>query len=69
MKDSLFAILALISAAVAAYFFYRLQTSAAADGSSMNLILGIVFALAAVGLGAFYMFNKVNRHEDIHITE
>jgi high-affinity Fe2+/Pb2+ permease len=68
MKDSLFAILALVTAAVAAFFFYRLQTSAA-DGSSMNLILGIVFALAALGLGAFYMFNKVNRHEDIHITE
>ena len=68
MKDSLFAILALVSAAVAAFFFYRLQTSGN-EGSSMNLILGIVFALAAVGLGAFYMFNKVNRHEDIHITE
>lgn len=68
MKDTLFALLALISAVVAAYFFYAFQTSGA-DGSSMNLILGVVFALAAVGLGAFYMFNKVNRHEDIHITE
>ena len=68
MKDSLFAILALISAAVAAYFFYTFQNTGT-DGSSMNLILGIVFALAAVGLGAFYMFNKVNRHEDIHITD
>lgn len=68
MKDSLFAILALVAAVIAAFFFYRLQTSGA-DGSSMNLILGIVFALAAVGLGAFFMFNKVNRHEDIHITE
>ncbi len=68
MKDSLFAILALISAVVAGYFFYTFQT-AGADGTSTNLILGIVFALAAVGLGAFYMFNKVNRHEDIHITD
>lgn len=68
MKDSLFAILALLAAVVAAFFFYRLQTSGT-DGSSLNLVLGAVFALAAVGLGAFYMFNKVNRHEDIHITE
>jgi hypothetical protein len=68
MKDSLFAILALISAVVAGYFFYRFQTSGD-EGSSLNLILGVIFALAAVGLGAFYMFNKVNRHEDIHITE
>lgn len=68
MKDSLFAILALVAAVGAAFFFYRFQTSGA-DGSSMNLILGIVFALAALGLGAFFMFNKVNTHEDIHITE
>lgn len=68
MKDSLFAILALLAAVGAAFFFYRLQTSGA-DGSSLNLILGILFVLAAVGLGGFYMFNKVNRHEDIHITE
>ena len=68
MKDSLFAILALISAVVAGYFFYSFQNQGD-DGSSMSLILGVLFALAAIGSGAFYMFNKVNRHEDIHITE
>lgn len=68
MKDSLFAILALISAIVAGYFFYSFQTSGD-EGSSRSLILGVLFALVAVGLFAFYMFNKVNRHEDIHITE
>jgi hypothetical protein len=68
MKDSLFAILALISAVVAGYFFYSFQNQGD-EGSSMSLILGVLFALVAVGLGAFYMFNKVNRHEDIHITE
>ena len=68
MKDSLFAILALISAVVAGYFFYTFQKTGS-DGSSTTLILGILFALAAVGLGAFYMFNRVNQHEDIHITD
>ena len=68
MKDSLFAILALISAVVAGYFFYSFQNQGD-EGSSMSLILGVLFALAAVGSGAFYMFNKVSRHEDIHITE
>ena len=68
MKDSLFAILALISAVVAGYFFYSFQNQGS-DGSSTSLIIGVLFALAAIGLGAFYMFNKVNRHEDIHITE
>lgn len=68
MKDSLFAILALISAVVAGYFFYSFQNQGA-DGTSTKLILGVLFALAALGSGAFYMFNKVNRHEDIHITD
>ncbi len=68
MKDSLFAILALISAIVAGYFFYSFQTSGD-EGATTSLILGVLFALVAVGLFAFYMFNKVNRHEDIHITE
>lgn len=68
MKDSLFAILALLSAVAAGYFFYSFQT-AGDDGSSMPLILAIVFALLAVGFGAYYMFNRVNRHEEIHVTE
>ncbi len=68
MKDSLFAILALISAIVAGYFFYSFQT-AGEDGSSMPLILAVIFALLAVGFGAYYMFNRVNRHEEIHVTE
>lgn len=68
MKDMLVALLALVSAAVAAFFFYRFQNQAADDGS-MNLILGILFALAAIGLGAYFMFTRVNRHDEIHVTE
>ena len=68
MKDSLFAILALSSAVVAGYFFYSFQNQGD-DGSSMPLILGVIFAILAVGFGAYYMFNRVNRHEEIHVTE
>lgn len=68
MRDMLFALLGLISAALAAYFFYSFQKQVTND-SSMNLILGIVFALLAVGFGAFFMFTRVNRHDEIHVTE
>ena len=67
MKDLLYAILAIISAVVAVYFFYSFQTG---DGNnSTSLIGGAIFALLALVFGGLFMFGKVNRHEDIHITE
>lgn len=66
MKNTLFALLALVSFLIAVFFFYRFQTTA--DGTT-NLILGIIFILAFVGLGIMYMTNKVGKQEDIHITE
>ncbi len=67
MRDLLFAILGLIAAALAVYFLYSFQTGASADSNS--LILGIICALVAVVFGGFFMFGRVNRHDDIHITE
>ncbi len=67
MKDMLFAVLALISVVVAGYFIYSFQTSA--NASSNSLIVGIVFALLAIVFGGLFMFGRVNRHDDIHITE
>jgi hypothetical protein len=68
VKDSLFALLALLSALAAAFFFYSFQKQSA-DAGSMNLILSIIFILLAIAFGAYYMFNRVNRHDEIHVTE
>ena len=65
MKELLYVVLALISAVAAAYFFYTFQKY----DNSNSLILGIVLALLAVVFGGLYMFGKVNRHDEIHITE
>lgn len=65
MKDMLFAVLAVISVVVAGYFLYSFQKY---EGSN-SLIIGIVFALLAVVFGGLFMFGRVNRHDDIHITE
>ena len=65
MKDLLYAVLALISAVIAVYFLYSFQKY----DNSNSLIIGVIFALLALILGGFFMFGKVNRHDDIHITE
>ncbi len=62
----LYALLALVSAGAAGFFFYSFQNS---EGATMYLILGIVFALAAVGLGALFLINKMSHQEEIHVTE
>ena len=68
MKNTLFALLAVVSALIAIFFFYSFQASKAGEGT-VNLILGIIFVIAFVALGIMYMTNKVGKTEDIHITE
>jgi len=65
MKDMLFALLALVSAIVAAYFLYQFQHY----DNSTSLIIGIVFGVVAVAFGLLFIFGRVNRHDEIHITE
>ena len=67
MKDLLYAVLGLIAAGLAAYFLYSFQTSS--NAGSNSLILGIIFAILAVVFGGLFMFGRVNRHDEIHITE
>ncbi|MDQ6785217.1 MAG: hypothetical protein M3033_00160 [Acidobacteriota bacterium] len=65
MRDMLFALLALISAGLAAYFLYQFQHY----DNSNSMIIGIIFAVVAVAFGLLFIFGRVNRHDEIHITE
>lgn len=67
MKNTLFALIAVVSAIAAGFFIYRFQTIE--DGTTSNLVLGVIFAIVAVALGIMFMTSKVGHHEDIHITE
>lgn len=67
MKNLLYAVLALISAIIAGYFLYSFQNDRADNTSA--LVIGIIFAIAAVIFGGLFMFAKVNQHDEIHITE
>lgn len=66
MKDMLYAVLALVSLVVAAFSFYEYTTSA---DNKLYLAGAIVFVLLTVVLGGLFLSGRVNKNEDIHITE
>ena len=66
MKDMLYALLALVAAVAAAFSFYKYTSS---NDDKTFLVLAIVFALATVVLGGLFLSGRVNKKEDIHITE
>jgi hypothetical protein len=61
----LYLLLALVSLVLTAGSFYQYRQTA----SSLYLILAIVFLIATVALGGFFLSGRVNKKEDIHITE
>ncbi len=70
MRDMLFAVLGLISAAVAAYFMYSyMHNQGRAEASMTPFIIAVIFALLALICGGLFLSNRVNRQEEIHITE
>lgn len=58
----LYAILALICAVVAVLIFRM------AD-SSLYIIAAILFAILTIVFGGLFLSGRVNKNEDIHITE
>ncbi len=65
MKNMLFALLGLISAAAAAYFLYKFQH----NDDSTSMIIGIILGIVAIVFGGLFMFSRVNQHDEIHVTE
>lgn len=67
MKNMLYAVLALVSAVVAVFSFMSYKSNG--NVSSMMLIVAVLFLLMTLGFGAMFLAGRVNRTEDIHITE
>ncbi|NNE66260.1 MAG: hypothetical protein HKN33_06810 [Pyrinomonadaceae bacterium] len=63
----LFGLLALVCAAIAAYLFYSIRGQA--DTSIVTLVLGGLFVLLTIVFGVMFMTKRVNKTEDIHVTE
>ena len=66
MKDMLYAILALVAAALAVFSWFQYTAS---NDNKLFLVLFVVLILATLGLGAMFLAGRVNKKEDIHITE
>jgi hypothetical protein len=60
------ALLALVSFIIAGVSFYYYTQS---GDNKLLIICSIVFALIGLGLGGMFLSSRVNKTEDIHITE
>ena len=67
MKDMLYALLALISAVLAAGSFYLYTSGGGAN--TLYIVSAIVCILLTVVLGGLFLSGRVNKKVDIHITE
>ena len=63
----LYGLLSLVSLVLTVVCFYQYFGERGAN--MIWLILAIIFLLATVGLGGFFLSGRVNRKEDVHITE
>ena len=66
MKNMLFAVLALISLAIAAGSYYYYVSH---GGQTVFIVTAIVFVILTVVLGGLFLSGRINRDEEIHITE
>lgn len=62
----MYGLLAFVSLIATVAFFYLYLGQ---NPNILYLILAIVFLLATVGLGGVFLSSRVNKKEDIHITE
>jgi len=63
----LFGLLALICAVIAAYMFYSIRGQA--EMSVFSLVIGGLFVLLTIVFGVMFLTKRVNKSEEIHVTE
>ena len=71
MKDLLYAVVGLIAAAVAVWQIWMFvnQGVRSADADYTHIIIGVICAVVALICGGLFLSNRINRQEEIHITE
>ena len=65
MKDMFYAVLALVTAVGAVFSWLQYTKSA----NNLFLVVFGVLVVGTIALGALFMSGRVNKGEDIHITE
>lgn len=71
MKDLLYALVGLAAAAVAVWQIWAFVAQRAPSESANynHIIIGAICAVIALICGGLFLSNRVNRTEEIHITE
>lgn len=60
-------LVAVVSLIAAGFCFYKFQRTP--DASTIYIIGGVIFGLLTVVFGVMFLSGRVNKSEDIHITE
>jgi hypothetical protein len=60
-------LIAVVSLLVAVFCFIKFENTP--DAATMYLIGGVVFAVLTLVFGGMFLSGRVNKSEDIHITE
>jgi hypothetical protein len=66
VNSLLYGLIALASAAAAIFFLFVKEKQ---EGNLIPLVVGIICVILAIVFGALFLAGRVNRTEDIHITE
>jgi hypothetical protein len=69
MKDMLYAVLGLISAIVAVWQIIVYVGQKSSEVSSTHIIIAIVCGILAIVFGGLFLSGRVNKQEEIHITQ
>jgi 4-amino-4-deoxy-L-arabinose transferase-like glycosyltransferase len=69
MKDMLFAVLGLVAAIIAVWQLATYLGQKTEPTSVVPLIIAIIAGIAAIGFGGFFLSTRINKSEDIHITQ
>jgi hypothetical protein len=69
MKDMLYAVLGLISAIVAIWQVTVYLGQKASAVSNTPIIIAVVCGIIAIVLGGLFLSGRINKQEEIHITQ
>ncbi len=69
MSSMLYLVVALVAIGVAVWQFLEFTRQPANNVSYIPIIIAIISAIVALVCGALFMSSRVNKTEEIHITE
>jgi glucose uptake protein GlcU len=66
VSNLLYGLIALVSAAGAIFFLFIKEKQ---EGNLIPLVIGIILVVLTIIFGGLFLAGRVNKTEDIHITE